>query len=130
MVSQMVLTAKRLAAHIAWIRSLVGVRAHVYEQVVRFAELAVAVLAYVPFLGLPARRGHLLLDVPGQGHCLDVALHLGGRGGRGPAARERGPAGLMLPEPSPHGVHVQREMVEQPKPGGGEFERFFGGHHL
>jgi len=69
-ISQVVLSAKSLAAHVAGVRSFVGVRALVYEQVVRLAELALAVRADVPFLGLAAWRGcrhcgHLLLDVPG-----------------------------------------------------------------
>lgn len=88
-VSEMVLSTERLAADVARVRPFVRVRPDVYEQVVRLAELPVAVRADVPLLGLAARRGgagrrgggrragpvqlshgphrgHLLLDVPGQ----------------------------------------------------------------
>lgn len=53
----MVLSAERLAAHVARVRPLVRVRPDVYEQVVRLAELPVAVRAHVPLFGLAARRG-------------------------------------------------------------------------
>lgn len=102
MISEVVLSAERLAAHVARVRALVRVRPDMYEQVVRFAEFPVAVRANVSFLGLAARRGrrdrgHLLLDVPGQGHGPGVAFHF--RDAAGELAR-------VLPEPRPDRVHI------------------------
>jgi len=125
----MVLSAERLAAHVTGVRTLVRVGPDVYEQVVRLAKLPVAVRADVPFLGLAAWRGcrhcgHLLLDVPGQGHGPGVALYLA----TGKRAR-------MSPESRPDRVHVQRRevAVEQTsrtaESGGGELHRFSCGHH-
>jgi len=128
-IPEVVLPAERLAAHVTGVRTLVRVGSDVYEQVVRLAKLPVAVRANVPFLGLATRRGcrhcgHLLLDVPGQGHGPGVAFYL--------ATGERG---RMSPESRPDRVHVQRRevAVEQTsrasESGGGELHRFPCGHH-
>jgi len=128
-IPEVVLSAERLAAHVTGVRTLVRVGPDVYEQVVRLAELPVAVSANIPFLGLAARRGgrhcgHLLLDVPGQGHGPGVALKLAS------SVRTR-----MSPKSRPDRVHVQRRevAVEQTsrasESGGRELHRFPCGHH-
>lgn len=119
-ISEMVLSPERLATDVARIRPFVRVGPDVYEQVIRLAELPVAVRANVPLLGLATRsRGrrlalhhghgsHLLLDIPGQGHGPDVSLHLTGRPATAAGERAR-----MLSESRPNRVHVQgREMVQ------------------
>lgn len=120
MISEMVLSPERLATDVARVRPFVRVRPYVYEQIVRLAELPVAVRADVSLLGLAARRGgrrlalhhghgsHLLLDVPGQSHGPDVALHLTGR-----LVTPVGERARMLTESRPDRVHVQRREVVQ-----------------
>jgi hypothetical protein len=128
-ISEVVLPAERLAAHVARVRTLIRVSPDVYEQVVGLAELSVAIRANVPFFGLAARRGcrdrsHLFLDIPGQSHSPGVALYL--------AASERA---RMPPESRPDRIHVQRRKVAiqqtagATESGGGELHRISGGHH-
>jgi len=56
-VSQVILSAERLAAHVTRVRPFVGVCALVYEQVIRLAELALTVRADIPFLRTGRRGG-------------------------------------------------------------------------
>jgi hypothetical protein len=56
MISQMVLSSKGFEANVACVRSFICVRSNVNQQVVRFREVSIAVLADMFFASLlPAR---------------------------------------------------------------------------
>lgn len=77
MVSKVVLSSEGLAADVARVGSLVGVGSHVYEQVVTFGEVTIAILADKLFLR--PLSGHLSAEEGGGVWHLESRVH--GAGG-------------------------------------------------